>query len=198
MAALGKSMQRIQDRVRQLAGAGREDPAAVAELRRLTGHRRDGKVQAVLGQVAGRLAAGGIEAELRQHDRAIRLLRAAAWNVAVEPEDPAETARFDAVEELLSLPDEAAFDELAQREPELLRVRADLESELSQAAATAPSKPARHGPQYAQLHERLAPLLGPDRHPEDVLLSCRVALSVALRYLIRLAAPSPGPPIRAD
>ncbi len=172
---------RVATRAEELARAGREDSAAVAELRQLARARRR-----TLAEAAGLLRINGEHLEIRWRNRAVRLLTAAVTGYPVKPEDPSVSARLDLLEHLAALPPALAFQELARREPRLLALHDKLSS--SRAHQPEASDFARWLSVSTVIHDDLVDLLGHGRREFDPVCSAVVAYGVASAYLAELAA----------
>jgi len=118
MVAVTRRSQELAERAGGLAGAGREDADAAAELRTLAGGHRGS-----LELATRRWQVDGLHQEQQLNCRAVRLLQAAAADGRVQPEPEELGELFDCVEELGSQPDEEAFSTLALLDARLERIR---------------------------------------------------------------------------
>jgi hypothetical protein len=164
----------VVDKAQELARSGREDPAAVAEIQKVAGHRRHAVSDAALS-----LQSENRHLEIRATNRAFRLLQAAKAGGAVAPEDSSLSARFDAVDQLLGLSRKAAFAELVAREPRLLTVRATAYTQAAEIESMTLAEKQDLVRDHQRVSAELAPLVGPERTYEDLLLSTNVALGLA-------------------
>ncbi len=111
----------VLDRAKELACDGREDEAAVAELRALAGGRRRTLRQA---ERASHLM--GYHHERAEANRASRLLKAALAGESVPPAPSAQDRRrIDAVEALSQLPRAEQWAQLTRLQPPLVELDAD-------------------------------------------------------------------------
>ena len=136
---------RVAQRAEELARAGREDEAAVAELLELARGRRR-----TLADATQLLRINGEHLEIRRRNRAVRLLTAATTGQPIKPEPADVSARLDLLEGLASLPPRLAFETLAVREPRLLALHDKLH------------RLARPRPRRLRLHPLAPPFRG---HP---------------------------------
>jgi len=98
-------------RAQELASEGREDGAAVAELRALAG----GRSALRLAERASRF--DGLHRELRFANRVHRLLRAASAGRAVEAAGPQDLRRIEAIERFDALDEDERWARLVELEP---------------------------------------------------------------------------------
>jgi hypothetical protein len=180
-AVLTDRVMHVAERAQALARAGREDEAAVDELRALAHGRRRPLVEASqLFKVSGE------HLEIRWRNRAVRLLHAATTGRRMQPEDPAVGTRLDSLERLAGLPVDRAFDELAAREPRLRMLRDQvLDAHAHAANDSAFAKWLRRS---AAMHRDLVELVGHARPDFDPLCSAVIAYAIASAHLADLAA----------
>lgn len=171
---------RVAQRAEELARAGREDPAAVAELLELARGRRR-----TLADAAQLLRINGEHLEIRRRNRSVRLLTAAESGCPVKGEPPAVSARLDLLEGLASLPPELAFETLAAREPRLLALHDKLLG--SRARAEDDSDFTRWLRLSGIIHHDLVELVGHGRRDFDPLCSSVIAYAIASAYLADFA-----------
>lgn len=183
-AVLTDRVMHIAERAQTLARDGREDEAAVEELRNLAHGRRRPLVEASqLFKVSGE------HLEIRWRNRAVRLLFAATTGLPLQREDAAVGARLDSLERLAGLPLERAFEDLAAREPRLVTLRDRvLDARVHASNDSAFAKWLRRS---EVMHRDLVELVGHGRPDFDPLCSAAIAYAVASAYLADLAA-SPG------
>jgi hypothetical protein len=167
---------RVAQRAEELARAGREDEAAVAELVELARGRRR-----TLAEAAQLLRTNGEHLEIRRRNRAVRLLTAAVTGCPIKPEPPAVSARLDLLEGLAALPPKLAFETLAAREPRLLALHDKLIG--SRARAIDDSDFTRWLRLSGVIHHDLVELLGHGRREFDPLCSAVIAYAIASAYL---------------
>lgn len=191
LVVLNERASRVARHTRALAGAGREDEDATAELRRLAGRSRH-----ALSDALKSFKQSDLHLEWRLHNRSVRLLEAAIANTPVAPEDSRSTDRLNQLQRLTSLDPEQAFDELAGREPALAAVHERVAS-----------LPARPWPQSTEemrelartmsdIHGQLIHMVGRQRPDHDPILASETAFGVCVAYLRRLLYPQ-GPPRRS-
>jgi hypothetical protein len=164
----------------ELARAGREDDGAARRLRDLA--RGRGRA---LAEAALLFRLNGEHLETRWRGRAVRLLHAAATGMSVAPETPAATARFDLLEHIAALRPEAAFAEIAAREPRLLAIREQLLA--SRARARFESDFTHWLRTSSVVHHDLVALVGHARPDFDPLCSSVIAYAITSAYLADLA-----------
>jgi hypothetical protein len=123
IVSLNVKSKPVLDRAKQLAGDGREDDEAVADLRALAGGRRRTLRQA---ERASRF--GGYHRERQRANLAYRLLQAALADTSVAAVPPADRARIEAVEAFWSLPDVERWTRLTALELRLTELEADVEA----------------------------------------------------------------------
>jgi hypothetical protein len=122
------------------------------------------------------------------HDRAYRLLSAAANYTLVEPIDPASADLFREEENLGRLPLGEAFDLLAAREPKLAQLRSEAELE----AATRPPEGRQQG--HRDRNGKVQRILIERRcHADDPLLGTLLARLLAAEYLRAISNVGPPP-----
>jgi hypothetical protein len=113
----------VLDRAKQLAGDGREDVGAVAELRTLA----RGKARTLRrAERASRFC--GYHRERRRANLAYRLLRAAVADAPVAAVPPVDSERIEAVEAFWTLPWAERWTRLTALEPRLSDLEAEVEA----------------------------------------------------------------------
>jgi hypothetical protein len=122
IVSLNAKSKPVLDRAKQLAGDGREDAEAVAELRALAGGKRRTLRQA---EQASRF--GGYHHELRRANLAHRLLQAAATGTQISAISSVDRERIEAVEAFKALPRDERWPRLAAMEPGLRALEAEVE-----------------------------------------------------------------------
>ena len=121
--SLNDRSRRIARLAKDLARAGREDDAAVAQIQAKAGHHRDDL------RVAALYARGhGLHHESPVMNRAHRLLQAALNNTAVAPPDAADRSRLELVAWFENLTSDGQWAELVSREPQLAELEEDIRS----------------------------------------------------------------------
>ena len=180
----------VSHRCLELAQEGRMDDAAVQELRRLARHHRF-----ALSDALKSCTQSGMHLESRTANRQARLLRAAITDQPVAPEIPAEMDHIKALERLLWLPQEQAFQELAERDPRLL----DLLDQVQQWPVR-PWESRNTDRETLRALRNLLELLTPGGHyrqADDPILSSGVAWAVVHGFLASIAFPGyPSRPTR--
>jgi hypothetical protein len=119
------------------------------------------------------------------HDRAYRLLSAAASNELVQPIDLASVKLFRQEEDVGRLPLDQAFDFLAEREPKLAQLRAEAQSQT-----TTRSPDPRHKADHDSKRQLIQICREHQRRADE--LGTLLTRAIALEYL-RVVA-SVGPP----
>ena len=180
-AVLTDRARHVALRAEELARGGREDEAAVAELRRLA----RGRLR-TLAEAAQLLRTNGEHLEIRWRNRAVRLLSAAVTDCPVKAEDPSVAARLNLLERLASLPPAVAFEELATREPRLRTLHDRLRH--SRARGLDDSDFARWLRLSDIIHHDLVDLLGHGRRTFDPVCSAVIAYAIASTHLADEAA----------
>ena len=192
---LGDRASRVLERARGLAYEGREDEAAVAELRTVAGGRR----RALRGAERGSRQ-GGMHRESREFDRVHRLLKAAATGRALEPVSAADAQLFDTLAEFFdrARPIDEIWTDLVAREPLLSNVENEVRAgRYGPAYDAADYEPAevddeRHRVRgerarlSLELMERMRELVGALAVNADPMVRSRKALEVAYWHLDRL------------
>lgn len=173
----------VSRRSRELAQEGRIDDAAVQELRRIARHHRF-----ALSDALKSCTQSNMHLESRTANREARLLRAAIADHPVAPEISAEMEHIKALERLWSLPEERAFQELAERDPRLSDLRGQVRQWPVRPWESRNTDPETL-PALRNLFELLAPLIGDNRQGDDPILASAVAWGVVHRHLAGIAFP---------
>lgn len=162
----------------KLGSLGREDRAAVEQLRRGAGRLRP---RQLLSDVADDLGSGPLINGTDYLDRAYRLLRVAAGDGTVEQVSP-DRAEFFRQMQQLEEDQDAAWERMTQTQPALQQVEADIRA----AGAKRPDDRFEAiNDMRAVLGDRLRPLIGPDAEGlTDPLLRTGAAFGMADHYLV--------------
>jgi hypothetical protein len=186
----------VAKRAVELAREGREDQAAVAELRELAGATED-----LLLRAERLTRQGAMHSEDRTFNRAHRLLAAAMTGQPVKPVTPSDEGLFDTLAGFFGRPSSAkhVWADLVVREPELAEVEAEvragrfgpgLEEEDSAAEVPRDEEWARVHGEYLLLElalaERLDRILGPGSASSEAIGKSWTARAFAAQYLGRL------------
>jgi hypothetical protein len=184
LAVHGPESDAIAAKAHVLAVAGREDPAAVVELRALAGRDRR-----ALGEADAMARVGAKHRESAIGDRHHRLLVTALEGRDVAPPNPADLARFNAVAELHALPRDRQWERLTELEPRFISleaanrsgssVRSDGHSVRALGAREARRRARDDARRWYQLMAQVGAILGPASGTDDPLLGSRAARDVA-------------------
>lgn len=175
----------------RIAHQGREDETAVRELSQAAGRHRG-----ELRRAATSIRFQGWANDSEVHDRASRLLLAAADRRAVQPLTPERADWFRTLRSLQYGAHESGYEFLAARQPALRDLEADVMAEAAPAAgqrdASTPEE--RTWALWEQFGERLAALVGIEAKDEpEPILGTRTALMVADRHLtVAFGLPDPA------
>jgi hypothetical protein len=190
-AAYGPVGDNVYKRALELAGAGREDLAAVRELRAMASTSGQALDQ------AERLARlGGDHLESVVGDRCYRLVVAALGDHAIEKPKQRDIERFDAIAGFKALSAGTHWRRLTELEPRLLSleqemcdgvfVRPEHQENAAQPRAEQRQRNAERARRWYAFQERVGALLGPTAGQADPFLSSRDARDRAVHHLMQL------------
>jgi hypothetical protein len=181
-----KRSSQLADLALELAKQGREDTDAVHKLSDAAGrHRRE------LRRAAAGIRFMGWTEDSIEHDRANRLLLAAARKQPVEPLTAEKIERLQTLKSLQEGSLDTGYEFLAKMQPTLRLLDRDVRDAAGQESGT--SVEVRRGRLWDTFGDRLHSLLGPEaQHAPDPILRTLTALLLADRYLnVAFGLPDP-------
>jgi hypothetical protein len=191
--------QRLVATALELAAAGREDRGVVNELVASAGARRRTRLVRAADWI--RVAAGPDGS--RVHDRAYRVLVAAASDGAVKPVSNADDAWFKEIELLEAAPRADAYSMLERRQPALVGLREDLVDAFRNGVSGRDPDGV-----WDRLIAGLKPLAGPQAETDDAVVRSEHAFGICRVWLAQAAGlhldseeetkERLGPPIRPE
>lgn len=183
LAVLSARARHLQDRALDLAAEGRDDPAAVQELRAAAGRRGERQLRAA----AAALRVIELTREDRTQNLANRLLLAAAADAAVAPLTEQDRKLIEELEALLNMPLEVAFEQLVQLEPSLDPLQRRIAALARSDAVLALDSDARDDLLWDEIIAGLEPILGPGSSAADAVTRSRTAFGLARLWLAQIS-----------
>jgi hypothetical protein len=181
-----KRSNQLADLALGLANRGQEDTEAVRQLVAAAGrHRRE------LRRAAAGIRFTGWADESIAHDRANRLLLAAARNQPVQPPSPEKMERLRTLKSLQEGELDSGYEFLAIRQPALRQLDRDVRNAGAQQPET--SVELRERILWDTFGERIAALVGTETHdaPDPIFRTITAALLVNRYLSIAFGLPDP-------
>jgi hypothetical protein len=179
----------VLDCAHRLAAAGREDDAAVAEIRKAAKAK-----QRTLDDALRASRFAGHHLEERQANLVFRLLHAARGDGHISPPSDSDERRIRTVEAFTSTPLADQWELLVEREPRLAEIEKDVKAGRFGPLRAHPGGDRKLLAETArgsiELDRRLRDLLGPSSAQQDTLMLTGQARESARTYLADPARPS--------